>query len=363
MRALIYEGPNKVSYTEELTVRDPAPDEVLVRIAASGICRSDIAVLDGTIEWPAPAVLGHEGAGIVECVGSEVTHVKPGDHVALHTLTHCGYCSQCVAGKPTRCRSTLGNRSEPFRLGDMAVSNFAATSTFAELTVVKRQQVVKIDPSIPLDLACVIGCGVMTGMGAVLHRAQVEPGEAAAVIGVGGIGLNVVQGLRVAGASRIVAVDLLASREEMARDFGATDFIDASREDTTSRLKEMFADPKNAAASGVDWVFECTGNSQSLRGAVEALAWGGTCVVIGNAKPGAELQIPIQPLLIIDRGIMGVRYGTSQPNRDINTYLSMYENGILKLDELVSQRYALDDFAQAFDDLQSGKLARGVFVY
>lgn len=363
MRALIYEGPNSVRYTEDLEVREPGFGEVLVRIVASGICRSDISVIEGHINWPAPAVLGHEGAGIVERVGEGVTHLAPGDHVALHTLTHCGHCPSCVAGKPTYCRSTLGNRSQPFALAGAPVSNFAATSTFAELTVVKQQQAVKIDPAVPLDVACVIGCGVMTGVGAVIHRAQVQPGQTAAVIGVGGIGLNVVQGLRLAGASRIVAVDLLAGREDMARQFGATDFIDASREDTPARLREMFADPVNPMASGVDWVFECTGNPASLQGAMAALAWGGNCVMIGVPKPGAQLGLPLDPLAFVDRGIMGARYGAAQPNRDIPTYLSLYARGALKLDELVSRRYRLQDFAEAFDDLQSGRLARGVFVF
>jgi S-(hydroxymethyl)glutathione dehydrogenase/alcohol dehydrogenase len=363
MKALIYEGLHKISYTEDLDVREPDSDEVLVRIAASGICHSDLLVVDGTIEWPAPAVLGHEGAGVIERVGANVTDLKPGDHVALHTLANCGRCRYCAAGKPTRCRHTLGNRTQPFSLGGAPVSNFAATSTFAEFTIVKQQQAVKIDPSIPLDLACLIGCGVMTGVGAVIHRAEVQPGDTAVVIGVGGIGLNVIQGLRIAGASRIVAVDLLASREAMARDFGATDFIDASKEDSTTRIKEMFADPVNAGASGVDWAFECSGSGAALRGAVESLGWGGNCVVIGMQKPGSTVEIPIGPLAMVDRGVIGVRYGTSQPNRDIQTYLSLFQNGVLKLKELASQRYALKDYEQAFKDMESGKLARGVFVF
>lgn len=363
MRALIYDGPNSVRYTEDLKVREPGFGEVLVRIAASGICRSDISVIEGRIAWPAPAVLGHEGAGVIERVGEGVTHLQKGDHVALHTLTHCGKCASCVSGKPTLCRSTLGNRTEPFTLDGVPVSNFAASSTFAEFTVVKQQQAVKIDPAVRLDVACVIGCGVMTGIGSVLHRANVQAGQTAAVIGVGGIGLNVIQGLRIAGASRIVAVDLMASREQMARDFGATDFIDASREDTPTKIREMFADPINATASGVDWVFECTGNKASLKGAMASLAWGGNCVLIGMPKPGTELDLPLDPLGFVDRGIMGARYGAAQPNRDIPTYLSLYANGALKLDELVSKRYQLQDFAEAFDDLRSGRLARGVFVF
>ena len=363
MRALIYEGPHTVRYTESLEVREPGPGEVLVRIAASGICHSDISVIDGTIAWAAPAVLGHEGAGVIERVGAHVTGLAPGDHVALHTLAYCGRCAHCIAGAPTHCRATLGNRTEPFRLGDTPVSNFAATSTFAELTVVKQQQAVKIDDDIPLDLACLIGCGVMTGVGAVIHRAAVKPGDTAVVIGIGGVGLNVIQGLRIAGASRIVAVDLRADREGIARDFGATDFIDAAREDVGPRVKALFADPVNAMASGADWAFECSGNARALRSAVDCLGWGGTCLVIGVPAAGDTLEVPIAPLALVDRGIMGVRYGTAQPNRDIHTYVSLYRNGLLKLEELATQRYALEDYAQAFEDLEAGKLARGVFLF
>ncbi len=362
MRGLIYEGPNKVIYTEALSVRDPAADEVMVKIVASGICHSDMSVVNGTIQWAAPAVLGHEGAGIIEKVGADVKGLAPGDHVALHTLANCGHCAYCESGKPTHCRHTLGNRSQPFSLNGQPVSNFAATSTFTEYTVVKQQQAVKIDPAIPLDLACLVGCGVLTGVGSVINRANVSAGDTAAVFGIGGIGLNVIQGLRLAGAARIIAIDLLASREAMARDFGATDFIDASQTDAAARVKELLADPVNAMASGVDWAFECSGSVRALGDAVATLGWGGTCVVVGTPGAGAKLELPIGPLGIVDRGVIGVRYGSSRPHRDVPAYLALYQNGALKLDELVTKRYRLDQHEEAFHDLEEGKLARGVFV-
>lgn len=362
MRALIHEGEGRIRYTETLTVREPDKDEVLVRIVASGICHSDISVMNGTIEWPAPAVLGHEGAGVIEKVGASVTGLQPGDHVVLHTLAYCGHCAHCDTGKPTHCRSTLGNRSQPFTQDGTAVSNFAATSTFAEYTVVKQQQAVKVHPDIPLDVACVVGCGVLTGVGSVLHRANVAAGDTAAVFGVGGIGLNVIQGLRLAGARRIVAVDLLPTREDLARTFGATDFVDASSEDVPARIRELLPDPL-AWAAGVDWAFECSGSPVALRSAADSLGWGGTCIVVGTPKQSATVELPIMPLGMVDRGIMGVRYGTSQPHRDIPVYLDLYRNGQLKLDELVTRRYTLDRYEEAFHDLESGKLARGVFVF
>jgi len=363
MRGLVYEGRGRIRYTEHLSVREPAADEVLVRVAASGICHSDLSVVNGTIEWAAPAVLGHEGAGIIERVGADVKGLAPGDHVALHTLANCGHCAHCEAGRPTRCRFTLGNRTQPFRLGDTPVSNFAATSTFAEYTVVKQQQAVKIDPAIPLDLACLIGCGVLTGVGSVINRANVATGDSAAVFGVGGIGLNVIQGLRIAGAARIIAVDLLAAREAMAREFGATDFIDASKDDAAERIKALLADPVAPHAGGVDWSFECSGSAPGLRSAIASLAWGGTCVIVGTPPAGATFEVPVATMGFVDRGIIGARYGSSRPHRDVPAYLALYRNGALKLDELVTKRYRLDQHEEAFHDLEEGRLARGVFVF
>ena len=362
MRALVYEGSGKIRHVENLEVRDPGPGEVLVRIAASGICHSDISVVNGTIEWPAPSVLGHEGAGVIEQVGTGVTDLAVGDHVALHTLANCGRCGPCESGKPTHCRQTYGNRSEPFMLEGKSVSSFAATSTFVEKTVVKANQAVKIDPTLPLDIACVIGCGVLTGVGSVVNRARVEPGETAAVFGIGGVGLNVLQGLRLAGASRIIAIDLLASREEKARQFGATDFIDASHADTPQKIKAIVSGGQPDQGSGVDWAFECVGNTHVLNDAVASLGWGGNCVIVGTTAGGTSAEVSLTPLSFVDRGIMGARYGASRPHRDIPSYIAQYRQGRLMLDELVTQRYQLADFEQAFHDLESGKLARGVFV-
>lgn len=362
MRGLIYEGPGKVRYVEDLEVRDPEAGEVLVRIAASGLCHSDISVVNGTIDWPAPAVMGHEGAGVVEKVGPGVADLAVGDHVALHTLANCGTCGPCESGKPTQCRRSYGNRSQPFRRNGEPVQNFAATSTFVEKTVVKASQAVKIDPAVPLDIACVVGCGVLTGVGSVINRAQVKPGETAAVFGIGGVGLNVLQGLRLAGASRIVAIDLLPSREEKARAFGATDFVDASQGNTPQRIRDIVSNGQPDQGSGVDWAFECVGNTRVLADAMASLGWGGNCVIVGTTAVGTTAEISLTPLAFVDRGVMGARYGASRPHRDIPSYIAQYRQGKLMLDELVTQRYDLSEFEQAFHDLEAGKLARGVFV-
>lgn len=362
MRGLIYEGQGQIRYVEDLDVRAPEAGEVLVRIIASGICHSDISVINGMIDWPAPAVLGHEGAGIIEALGPGVTDLALGDHVALHTLANCGRCGPCESGRPTHCRQSYGNRAQPFSRNGAPVSSFAATSTFVEKTVVKSNQAVKIDPTIALDTACVVGCAVLTGVGSVVNRARVRPGETAAVFGIGGIGLNVLQGLRLAGASRIIAVDLLPSREEKAREFGATHFIDASTRDAVQQIKAIVTDGVVDHGGGVDWSFECVGSTRVLKDAMDSLGWGGNCLIVGTTAAGTMADISLTPLSFVDRGVMGVRYGAARPHQDIPAYIAQYRQGKLLLDELVTQRYDLEDFEQAFHDLEAGKLARGVFV-
>ncbi|TML58218.1 MAG: Zn-dependent alcohol dehydrogenase, partial [Actinobacteria bacterium] len=352
MRGIVFTG-EKAEVTSALEVRAPGPTEVLVRVAAAGVCHSDISVIDGTIPWPAPAVLGHEGAGVVEEVGTEVAHVKPGDHVVVTTLANCGMCGPCNTGHPTWCRKSLGNMSQPFTLDGAPAWNFAAASVFAERTVVKAIQVVPIDRRVPLESAALIGCGVVTGVGAVFNRARVQHGESAAVFGVGGIGLNVIQALRLSDAGRIVAVDTVPAKEPLAREFGATDFVDARDTDVPNAIREL-------TGGGVTWSFECVGHPAVVRTAVDALDWGGMCVIIGVPRADAMLEVPITFLTHVDRGVMGCRYGSVRPHHDIPMLVELYLAGRLKLDELVSQTYPLEAFDSAVADMHDGKLARGV---
>lgn len=369
MRALLYTGEGRIGLSNDVRVRDPGPGEVIVNIHACGLCRSDLSVVHGKIPWPAPAVLGHEGAGVIEAVGAGVTKIKVGDHVAIHTLANCGHCSPCESGKPTHCRESLGNRTTPFNLGDgTPVSNFAAVSAFAEYTVVKQDQVVPIDHDIPLNAAALIGCAVLTGMGAVLNRANVRVGQTAAVFGVGGVGLNVIQGLAIAGASRIIAVDTIADKRALAEQFGATDFIDATQADAADQIRTLLPHSKTMTtgtfgSGGVDWTFECTGSPIALQAAVAALDWGGTAVIVGVPPHGATIELPINPIAYVDRTITGTRYGSSRPHHDIPLYIDLYRSGRLKLDELITQEYALADFEKGFADLEAGKLARGVLAF
>lgn len=362
MRGIVFDGA-KAYVSDELEVRAPGPGEVVVRIRAAGLCHSDLSVLDRTIDWPVPVVLGHEGAGIVEEVGAGVSGLAPGDAVVLHTLAACGRCRYCAAGRPTWCRSTFGNRATPFTLAGRPCNNFAATSVFVERTVVGAGQAVKIPSDVPFASAALIGCGVITGAGAVWGRARVRAGETAAVFGVGGVGLNAIQALRIAGASRIVAVDALAEKEAAARAFGASDFVLAERgRDVAADVRACIASGAADPTAGVDWAFECVGSPAVVRTALDCLTWGGNVVVVGVPSTTATVEVPITHLTHVDRGILGCRYGSAQPHSDIATIVDHYRAGRLRLDELVSQTYPLDEFERAVADLHAGKLARGVLT-
>ena len=363
MRGIVYTG-EKAEITHDLEVRAPGPTEVLVRVEAAGVCHSDLSVVNGTIPWPSPSVLGHEGAGVVEAVGDAVTTVKTGDHVVVATLATCGACRWCNTGQPTRCRKSMGNVSQPFTLDGQPCFNFAATSSFAERIVVQGVQAVPISPDIPLATACLIACGVITGFGAVVNRARVQPGDTAAVFGVGGVGLNAIQALRLSNASRIIAVDAMPSKEALARQFGATDFVDASAVDAAAAIRELL--PGQGAPfgnGGVDWAFECVGHPGVLRTAFDVLDWGGTVVVVGVPSRAAELTVPITPVVHVERGIIGCRYGSGRPHHDIPLIVQLYLDGKLLLDELVSQTYPLESFPDVVRDMEDGKLARGVLTF
>lgn len=366
MKGIIWNGTGAELVTG-LEVRAPGPTEVIVRVVNAGVCHSDVSVIDGTIPWPAPAVLGHEGAGIVEEIGSAVTAVAAGDHVVIATLASCGQCDRCNTGFPTYCRRSIGNRTEPFTLDGAPASNFAACSVFAERTVVSAMQCVRISPDMPLATACLIGCGVLTGTGSVWNRARVQLGETAVVFGVGGVGLNVIQALRISGASKIIAVDTVPGKEAMARQFGATHFIDARDTDVVSAVRDLCPASDGVptgvfGAGGVNWVFDCVGHPAIIKDGMSMLDWGGNVVIIGVPPPTAELNILVGQFAYVDRGIMGCRYGMSRPHLDIPRIVDLYEKGHLLLDELVSEVYPMERFDDVIRDMHEGKLARGVLT-
>ena len=342
MRGIVFLGQDKAEYTEDLELAspDPAPGQVIVRTQAAGVCHSDISVINGTIPWKPPAVLGHEGAGIVEAVGDGVKRVKPGDHVVVSTLANCGMCSKCQRGKPTECRSSIGIAKKPFTYKGEPASNFAATSSFAELITVAEMQAVKIPDEIPFTSACLIACGVLTGVGAVLNTADVEPGDTAVVFGVGGVGLNVIQGLAIANAGRIIAVDTEPRKEELAKAFGATDFINAAETDAVDAIRNMYPFHLKMikgplGAGGVDWAFDCVGHVKLLQQCLDVLDWGGTAVEVGVPGFTDEVSFPAVNLVQVNRTIKGSRYGGSRPQHDIPLYAKWYLEGKLKLESII----------------------------
>ncbi|KKD07015.1 Zn-dependent alcohol dehydrogenase [Streptomyces sp. WM6386] len=349
MRGVVFDG-KRVEVVDDLEVRGPGPGEVLVAIAAAGLCHSDLSVVDGTIPFPVPVVLGHEGAGVVEAVGDGVSHVSAGDHVSLSTLANCGTCADCDRGRPTMCRKAIGRPGQPFTRGGQPVFQFASNSAFAERTVVKAVQVVRIPQDIPLPSAALIGCGVLTGVGAVLNRAKVDRGDSVVVIGTGGIGLNVLQGARIAGALRIVAVDANPAKEAVARQFGASDFLTS-----TEGVRELLP-------TGADHVFECVGRVELVRQAVDLLDRHGQAVLLGMPAAGAEASFVVASMFL-DKSILGCRYGSSRPQRDIALYAELYREGRLLLDELVTQTYPVEEFERAVADAEAGKVARGVLTF
>ncbi|MFF8657968.1 Zn-dependent alcohol dehydrogenase [Streptomyces huasconensis] len=351
MRGVVFDG-ERAEVVTDLDVRDPGPGEVLVAVAAAGLCHSDLSVIDGTIPFPSPVVLGHEGAGVVEAVGAGVTHVAPGDHVALSTIANCGACGECGRGRPTMCRGAIGWPGQPFSRGGAPVYQFAASSAFAERTLVKAVQAVKIPDDVPLTSAALIGCAVVTGVGAVLNRARVAAGETVVVIGTGGIGLNVLQGARIAGASVVIAVDANPGKETVARQFGATHFFPST---SAEGVREVL--PR-----GADHAFECVGRVSLVREAVDLLDRHGQAVLLGMPGAAEEASFVVASLFL-DKSILGCRYGSSAPQRDFALYARMYGEGRLLLDELVTATYAVEDFGKAVADAEGGRVARGVLMF
>jgi S-(hydroxymethyl)glutathione dehydrogenase/alcohol dehydrogenase len=354
MKAAVFYGVDKPVAVREVQLKDPGPGEVRVRLKAAGLCHSDLSVIDGTIPYPVPVVLGHEGAGIIDAVGSGVTSVKEGEAVIVSTLSHCGRCPACELGKPTQCRNAPSPKdSLPFTVDGKPAFQFANASVFAEATVVREQGAIPIDKRVPFDRACLIGCGIMTGFGAVINRAKVETGATMAVFGVGGIGLNCVQGGVLAGASKIIAVDVMPQKLEWARRFGATHVIDSSKEDAVAAVRDL-------TGGGADYTFEAVGNIAVIKQALEALGPGGALTIVGVPKMGTSFDFVVHALYQ-NKAILGCRYGTARPRVDFPMLAELYLNGRLKIDELITRHYPLAEFDAAIADLRGGNLARGVF--
>jgi S-(hydroxymethyl)glutathione dehydrogenase / alcohol dehydrogenase len=365
MRAAVLYEANTPMVIEDLSLDGPRDDEVLVRIGATGACHSDYHVIDGSWHgpnYPMPIVLGHEASGIVEKVGADVRTVEPGDHVILSFSPSCGRCRACTVGQPHLCdglRSPAGtfvDGTRRHRKGDEEINCFGrGMSSFAELSVVHQSAAIKIDPEVPLESAALIGCATMTGVGAVLNTARVEPGATVAVFATGGVGLNVVLGSVLASASMIIAVDRLDNKLDYARSFGATHAINSRQEDAVAAIREL------TDGRGVDYAFDAIGDPGVSRACYDAIRRGGTAVVVGMAPTGAEIPIP-STIAGEEKIVKGCFYGSTRPNVDFPRLVNFYQRGALPLDRMITRTYTLDDINDAFDALARGDNARGVIT-
>ena len=360
MKAAVLESaPGDLVIVDDVDHDVVGPREVLVQTGAAGVCHSDLHYMQGKYRTRMPTVVGHEAAGVVLEVGSDVTYVKPGDHVVTCLSVFCGTCEYCTSGRMVLCgkRSTRRGRGEPQRLrrAGADISQFLDVSAFAERMLVHENAVAKITKDIPLDRAALLGCGVTTGLGAVFRTARLRPGSTVAVIGAGGVGLNVIQGALLAGAGRIIAVDQSAAKGELARSFGATDFVDASTGNAVDLVRELTGD-------GVDYSFEAIGLKPTTEQAFAMLRPGGVATVVGMIPLGTSIEIPGVDFMF-EKKIQGSLMGSNQFRTDMPRYADLYLQGRLKLDELVSARISLDDVNAAFEEMQRGSVARSVIVF
>ncbi len=339
---------------------DPIGREILVRSVAAGLCHSDYHYLDGTLKRSRPVILGHEGAGVVEAVGPDVRDIAVGDHVVTCLVMGCGECARCVAGEPTRClhpESTkrAAGQSPRLTLDGVPVGQMANVGSLADHVLLDERAVTTITPEIPMELACILGCAVVTGLGAALNTAKVQPGDSVVVIGCGGVGLNVIQGARIAGASQIIAVDANPDKLQRARQLGATDTLDASAVDALAAVRDI-------TGVGADHVFEVVGRPALVRQAFEMTAPGRATYVVGIQSDDAELTLPVTGFR---RGkkVVGVFMGDTDPRLDIPRYAELWRSGQLDLGGMVSHTLSLDDVNRGFAMMTSGESARTVIKF
>ncbi|HEV8298972.1 MAG TPA: Zn-dependent alcohol dehydrogenase [Acidimicrobiales bacterium] len=349
MRAAVLNTIPGALEIEDLRIDKPRGREVLVRTAHSGLCHSDLHFMDGVYQGTVPAVMGHEGAGIVEAVGADVTHVKPGDHVIACLSVFCGQCRYCLSGKPHLCanrNAVVARDAPPLHKSDgTGLAGFASLGTFAEQMLLHENAVVKIREDMPLDTAALIGCGVTTGLGAVIRTAKVEPASSVAVVGCGGIGLAAVQGARLSSAAPIIAVDVEDAKLEQARLVGATHVVNAGQVDAVEAVKEI-------TGGGVDYSFEAIGLKQTAEQCYRMLGRGGTAVIIGMIPVGVTLDIPGADLFMNERSIRGSLMGSNRFRTDMPWFVELYLDGRLRLDEMVSAHRPLDEINEGYDQMR-----------
>ncbi len=359
MKAAVLREINQPLVIEDIQYGNPAPREVLVRTVAAGVCHSDLHFQNGSYPYPLPAVLGHESAGVVEAVGSDVTYVKPGDHVITCLSAFCGHCEPCLTGHMSLCQEPELQRApdQPSRLarGDENIAQFLNLSSFAEYMLVHEHTIVKVREDMPLDRAALIGCGVTTGVGAVIHTAGVEPGSTVAVIGCGGVGLSAINGAAIAGAARIIAIDMVPSKLDLARKFGATDVINAKEVDAVGEVREM-------TGGGVHYSFEAIGLKQTAEQSFKMLGFGGTATIIGMIPVGTQVELH-GPEFLMERKMQGSNMGSNRFRVDMPRFVDFYLQGRLHLDDLISRRIKLEDVNEGMAALETGEVARSVIMF
>lgn len=349
----------------EVDIDPPREGEVLVRVVAAGVCHSDLHYIQGDLETVLPAVPGHEGAGVVEAVGPGVTRFRPGDPVLFVFRAFCGQCFYCLNGRPALCdfsnpiRRTgrMFDGTTRFHRDGQDVHHILGVSCFAEYTVVPEQGLLKLPADVPLDRAALVGCGVTTGVGAVLFAAGVRPGESVLVIGCGGVGLNVVQGAALVGAGPIIAADIVPQKLEWARQLGATHTVNPKEQDLLEAVRLL------TEGRGADYAFEVIGRAETIQQAYAATRKGGTMVVVGLTPMGTTIPLDPLDLLRSEKTIKGTVYGTANLPRDIPRLFELYRLGRLKLDELISRRLRLEEINQGFEAMLAGSVARSIIVF
>lgn len=360
MKAAVLRDLSRPMEIEDVTISKPQGREVLIRVAAVGLCHSDLHVIDGGLPHALPAILGHEAAGVVEQVGPEVHTVKPGDHVIANLVFYCGHCAECNSGHVNLCFTPEAMRAPgaPPRLSanGESLAPFMNMGAFAEQILVHDSGVVAIRKDMPFDRACLISCGVATGFGAAVRTAGIRPGDTVAVIGCGGVGLAAVNGAFAAGAGRVIAIDRLAAKLDMARTFGATDTVDAGAGDIVEQVMAI------TGGKGVHHAIEAIGLTSTIRDAFRMLKRGGTATAVGVPPAGSTIELPAG-ILTSERKLQGSMMGGMRPALDLPNYVDFYMQGRLKLDELISRRRPLSEINEGFEDMRKGELARSVILF
>ncbi len=363
--AAVLHQPREPLRLETVEVLPPGPGEITVRMEAAGVCHSDLHVMKGDLAMRTPIILGHEGAGVVEEIGAGVRSVEPGDHVIPIWRMSCGRCEYCLGGRPALCDVGTAMRFTGLMPDGLTrfrsasgepILHYAGVSTFSQRSTMPEAAAVKIPRTVSFEHAALIGCGVITGYGAVMHATRVLPGSSVAVVGCGGIGLNIVQTARLAGATTIVAVDRVASKLDYARRMGATHFVNAAEDDPVAAVKDI------TGGRGVEHAFEAIGVAEAIEQAYDMTRKGGVCVVVGIAPPTARARIDVNALVYAEKTLKGSIYGSTRPRLDLLTLIDLHGQGLIDLDSLLTRTYPLSQINEAYAALERGEVARSLVL-